>query len=93
MALWPAGRARRRWGGRSSTPRRTVTLSAPAWAAYSPVLLVLAIIAVAANASAILRLRAVACAISPEPAVARVRKEAPRESTLRDVIVGADAVE
>jgi CDP-diacylglycerol--glycerol-3-phosphate 3-phosphatidyltransferase len=68
-------------------------LSAPAWAAYSPVLLVLALIAVAANASAILRLRAVACAISPGPAVARAPKKAPRESTLPDVIVRADAAE
>jgi CDP-diacylglycerol---glycerol-3-phosphate 3-phosphatidyltransferase len=68
-------------------------LSAPAWATHSPVLLVLAIIAVAANASAILRLRAIASAISPGPAVARACKEAPRESTLRDVVVQADAAE
>jgi CDP-diacylglycerol--glycerol-3-phosphate 3-phosphatidyltransferase len=68
-------------------------LSAPAWAAYSPVLLVLALIAVAANASAILRLRAVACAVSAGPAVARSRRKAPRESTLREVIVRADAAE
>jgi hypothetical protein len=57
------------------------------------VLLVLALIAVAPNASAILRLRAVACAISPGPAVASARKKAARESTLRDVIVRADVAE
>jgi CDP-diacylglycerol--glycerol-3-phosphate 3-phosphatidyltransferase len=68
-------------------------LSAPAWAAYSPVLLVLALIAVAANASAIVRLRAVACAISPGPGVARARKKAPRESTLPGVIARTDAAE
>jgi hypothetical protein len=45
----------------------------------------------AANASAILRLRAVACVISPGPAVARARKKGPRESTLPDVIARADA--
>jgi CDP-diacylglycerol--glycerol-3-phosphate 3-phosphatidyltransferase len=50
-------------------------LSAPAWAAYSPVLLVLALIAVGGNASAVLRLRAVACAISPGRAGARAASD------------------
>jgi CDP-diacylglycerol--glycerol-3-phosphate 3-phosphatidyltransferase len=68
-------------------------LSAPAWVAYSPVLLALALIAVAANASAILRLCAVAGAISPGPAVGRARKKGPRASTFPDVIAGADAAE
>ena len=68
-------------------------LSAPAWVAYAPVLFALALIAGAANASAILRLRAVACAISPGPAVARARKKGPDESTLPDVIVRAEAAE
>jgi CDP-diacylglycerol--glycerol-3-phosphate 3-phosphatidyltransferase len=83
-------------GGTTFVPIATAIarpLSAPAWAAYSPVLLVLAPIAVAANASAILRLRALACAISPKPAIARAGKKAPRESTLRNVIVRADAAE
>jgi len=89
-----ASRASLLAGGATFVPIATAiarSLSAPAWAAYSPVLLVLALIAVAANASAILRLRAVACALSPGPAVARARKKAPSESTLRDVIVRADA--
>jgi CDP-diacylglycerol--glycerol-3-phosphate 3-phosphatidyltransferase len=68
-------------------------LSVPAWVAYSPVLLALAVLAGAANASAILRLRAVACVISPGPAVARAREKGPRESTLPDVIARADAAE
>jgi CDP-diacylglycerol--glycerol-3-phosphate 3-phosphatidyltransferase len=83
-------------GGNTFVPIATAIArpaSPPAWAVYSPVLLVLALIAVAANASAILRLRAVARAISPKSAVARAGRKAPRESTLRDVIVGADAAE
>ena len=68
-------------------------LSAPAWVAYSPALLALVLLAGAANASAILRLRAVACVISPGPAVARAREKGPRESTLPDVIARADAAE
>lgn len=69
------------------------SLSAPAWIAYSPVLLALVFLAGAANASAILRLRAVACAISPGSAVARDRIKAPDEPTLPDVIARADAAE
>jgi CDP-diacylglycerol--glycerol-3-phosphate 3-phosphatidyltransferase len=68
-------------------------LSAPAWVAYSPVLLALALIAGAANASAILRLRTVACVVSAGPAVARARKKGRRVSTLPDVIARADAAE
>jgi CDP-diacylglycerol---glycerol-3-phosphate 3-phosphatidyltransferase len=91
-----ASRASLLAGGTTFVPIATAiarTLSAPAWAAYSPVLLVLALIAVGANASAILRLRAVACAMTSGPAVARARKEAPRESALRDVVVRADAAQ
>jgi CDP-diacylglycerol--glycerol-3-phosphate 3-phosphatidyltransferase len=69
------------------------SLSAPAWVPYSPVFLALALIAGAANASAILRLRAVACAISPGPTILRAPKKGPRESPLPDVIVQPDAAE
>jgi CDP-diacylglycerol--glycerol-3-phosphate 3-phosphatidyltransferase len=69
------------------------SFSAPASVAYWPVLLALGFIAGAANASAILRLRAVACAAGPGPTIPRARKKGPRESALPDVIAEADAAE
>jgi CDP-diacylglycerol--glycerol-3-phosphate 3-phosphatidyltransferase len=91
-----ASRAALLAGGTTFVPIAAVIarwLSAPTWVAYLPVFFALALIAGVANASAILRLRAVACAIPPGPIIPRAPKNGARESTVPDVIVQADAAE
>jgi CDP-diacylglycerol---glycerol-3-phosphate 3-phosphatidyltransferase len=91
-----ASRAALLAGGTTFVPIAAVIarwLSAPAWVPYSPVFFALALIAGAANASAILRLRAVACATSRGPTVPRARKKGPPESGLPDVNGRVEAAE